>query len=32
MVTKVILDIFYGDKKLDEFMHTCDMFESGKKL
>ncbi len=29
---KVELDLFYGDKKLNDFMHYADVFERGKQL
>jgi len=29
---KVELDVFYGDKKLNELMHYADVFERGKQL
>lgn len=28
----IIFDMFYGDKRLNEFMHAFDAFESGKQL
>ena len=29
---KIAFDCFYGDKKLNQFMHACDVFETGKQL
>lgn len=29
---KIIVDIIYGDKAQNEFMHHCDVFESSKQL
>jgi hypothetical protein len=32
MEMKIIVEILYGDRKINQFMHSADIFEPGKQL